>query len=116
MASLEQTFAVAATVTVEVRRLPLLSGSPPSRGAPAVVLAASKCTPFYPLQPNELARTRFESPHEIKQTLTLDAWKKGDVIYVNGAGKGYPVVSVAEWPWPRGGYIVNDVRIRDVEQ
>lgn len=114
MASLEQTFAIAATVTAEVRRVPLLAGTPPKRGAPAVVLASSKCTPFYPVSPDTAARAPLDAPHTLRQTFTLDAWKPGDTIWLSGL-KAYTVVTVADWPWPRGGYVVNDVLVKKDE-
>lgn len=107
-------FDALATVTVEVRRVPAMTGTPPKRGAPVVVLAASNCTPFYPVSADTAARSPLDSPHTLRQTFTLDVWEKGDTLYIGGVKK-YTVTTIADWLWPEYGETFNDVLVKKDE-
>lgn len=117
MASLEATFERVATQEMVVTRPGAMTGTPPKRGPSTTVYTTSKCTAFYPVSPEVAVRSPLDPPHSLRQCFTLDTWLEGDrITYVTAeAAHPYPytVVSVADWPWPRGNYVVRDVIVRE---
>lgn len=90
-----------ATVTASTMRAPAISGG--KRGTPTTQVAALKCTPLDPVDPELRQRLALDTPHELLQTCTAETdIREGDVLTVSGTD--YPIRSCAEWSWRGGSY------------
>lgn len=100
--SADPQFAKLAVEVGDLYRPPAMSGTPPTRGAPALIASAVAFTPFDPISPEVAAASGFERPHEIKQTFCEVEVREGDSITREKDGLSYAVFSVGEWDWATG--------------
>lgn len=91
-------FALFETELVDVRRLPVMSGSPPMRDVPAALASDIACLPFMPASKELLARTRYDEPGWPMETYTEYEVHEGDEL-VRADGTVYQVFYAAPWPW-----------------
>jgi hypothetical protein len=94
-------FSRMATVTASTKRAPAISGG--KRGAPATQVAALRCTPLDPVDPELHQQVALGTPMELLQTFTAETdIREGDVLVVGSTE--YPIRACEEWTWRGGAY------------